>query len=141
LGIDYSRPMLELARSQEPLVTVMQGDATALPLRDASVPVLVDGGALLHVRHWQAALAEYSRVAEAVVLHSVSVTRTHPTTNLRKRAYGHWVHEAVINEDELVDALRAVGLYPRQRQPSIHYDLGPIIGIPTSAQTWTCLRR
>lgn len=78
IGVDNSAAMLALA-GPRPL---MRAEAGALPVSTASVDVVVDGSALIHVMDWQQALAEQARAARmGVILHSVTITEA-PTTYL-----------------------------------------------------------
>lgn len=64
IGLDLSRPMMERLRAKQTTeaIHLIEGDATRLPLPDASVDAVV----VVHVFHavnpWEAALAEIRRV-------------------------------------------------------------------------------
>lgn len=62
IGLDLSRPMMEVLRAKDGTVPLVEGDATRLPFPDDSV----DAAYAAHVLHlipaWEAALAELARV-------------------------------------------------------------------------------
>jgi ubiquinone/menaquinone biosynthesis C-methylase UbiE len=61
VGLDYSRGMLDALRARTGDVACVHGDANALPVRDASVDVVVAAWMLYHV-DLSRALPEYARV-------------------------------------------------------------------------------
>lgn len=63
LGIDSSPPAIERASAAEPWADFIIGDATSLPLRDASVNVIVAVGSLEHIYNFEQAMREVVRVA------------------------------------------------------------------------------
>ena len=62
VGVDLSEAMLAFARSRLPDVELVAGDATALPLADASFDAYVAAFVLLHLGRPEHAVAEAARV-------------------------------------------------------------------------------
>jgi SAM-dependent methyltransferase len=62
VGIDFSETMLAYARAHVPGVDFVHGDATALPLEDASFDAVVAAFLLLHLGTPERAVAEAGRV-------------------------------------------------------------------------------
>jgi SAM-dependent methyltransferase len=62
VGLDLSETMLEFARARVPDVKFVHGDATALPLPDASFDAVVAAFVLLHLGVPERAVAEAGRV-------------------------------------------------------------------------------
>jgi len=61
-GLDFSRPMLEVARRECPTVTFDEGDAEALPYADATFDAIVCNFGIHHVPQPRVALREAYRV-------------------------------------------------------------------------------
>ncbi len=138
VGVDYSFAMVAGAQADFPELPVVNADATALPFADGAVPIVVDGGMLIHVPNWRAALAEEYRVArDHLVLHTVTTTDD-PTRLIRKRAYGYWVPEVLFNAAELREELRRSRFAVVGTWPSIDYDLSDVLGIETRSESWLC---
>ncbi len=141
IGLDSSSAALTYARHVEDAMRLVAADALRLPLRDRSVSVVLDGGALIHIPKWEDALREECRVAaRAVILHSVTVTDASPTAFLTKRAYGYVVPEVVIARSDLEAVIAECGFIVECALPGITYDLQPVVGIPTVSETWVCRR-
>ena len=142
VGLDLSEASLALARHSLPATPLVLSDSGALALRAQSVDVVLDGAALMHTPQWEASVREQCRVArEAVILHTVTVCDSGPTTVLTKRAYGHVVPELVLARDALEDAISSCGFAVVTSVPGLEYDLTHVIGRPTSSETWLCRRR
>jgi SAM-dependent methyltransferase len=62
VGIDFSAPMVELARRRFPELQFQEGDAQSLPLADASLDAAVMNFGLLHLAEPERALTEAHRV-------------------------------------------------------------------------------
>ncbi len=135
-GLDIAPSMIELALRDYPGRRMVVGSAYELPFDDASIDVVLDGVALLHMSDWVRALHEYARVARiGVVLHGLTLTES-ATTRFGKYAYGQPSVEYVFNRDEISTACIAAGLTHTATFPGLDYDLGPYIGIPSVSQTW-----
>jgi ubiquinone/menaquinone biosynthesis C-methylase UbiE len=93
-----------MARSYYPCARFEVGDGAALRFDDASFPIVVSSGVLLHVQNYAAHIAEAARVAsDIVVLHRTPMYRTAPTAHFKKLAYGVETFELRFHEDELLD--------------------------------------
>lgn len=136
-GVDISAAMIDLAREHYPRRTFVVGNAYALEFADASVEVLLDGVALLHMPGWGLAIKEYARVARtAVILHGLTLTDSAPTTKFAKYAYGQPALEFVFNRQELLAHCGAAGLSLIHTEGGLDYDLEPYIGIASASETW-----
>ena len=142
VGVDRSVAAVSLASTVYPWLSLCAADATGLPLLDRSHDVVLDGGALAHIPQWEETVREECRVArEAVVFHTVTITDTTPTAYFTKRAYGYVVPELALSRSEFTAAIRDNGFECTATFAGIDYDLEPMIGIPTSSETWVCRRR
>lgn len=136
-GLDISPAMIELARLHYPGRTFEEGSAYDLPQPAESVDIVLDGVALIHMPGWQAAIAEYARVARrAVVLHGVTLTDSAPTTRFAKFAYGQPAIEFVFNRTELLERVNGLGLTVEETFAGLDYDLQAYLGIPSVSETW-----
>ncbi len=137
VGVDASQAMLDLARTRNPSVEFVEGNALALPFADDSFDVVIDGAALIHIGDERRAMAEYARVARAVVvLQSVTCCESSANTAFTKRAYGEPVREYVYSRQLLVKAVEAVGMRVDVVLPGLDYDLQKHIGVKTVSETW-----
>jgi demethylmenaquinone methyltransferase / 2-methoxy-6-polyprenyl-1,4-benzoquinol methylase len=62
VGLDFSEPMLERARSKDPAVAWVRGDVLALPFEQASFDAVTIGFGLRNVEDLEAALRELRRI-------------------------------------------------------------------------------
>lgn len=140
-GIDYSPAMIERARARYPSVPFAIGDATRLNYGDRAFDIVFNGVSLMHILDYQAAIAESARVARsACVFHSVPVFPDHATTYIHKYAYGSPVVEMVFSRDELLQLFRKNGLILHRSWASIPYDVAELVGAPSHAETFLCMR-
>lgn len=110
-GVDYSEAMIRMARAYYPGIRFDVGDGAALPLRDASVPLVVTSAVIMHVEGYAEHIREASRVAsEVVVLHRTPMSRTSPTSRWKKKAYGVETMEFRFNEADLLRLCTIAGL-------------------------------
>jgi len=136
-GIDLSPAMIGVAQEHYPDRTFLVGSAYDLPFADASIDIVFDGVALIHMPGWSKALAEYARVARHhVILHGVTITDTSPTTEFAKYAYGQPSLEFVFNRSELLAECSRNGLNHTDVIPGLEYDLQKFIGIRSTEETW-----
>lgn len=138
-GIDRNAPMIELARRTRPGHTFAIADATRLPHGDASVDIVMNGVSLMHIMDYEAAIAESRRVARRFcIFHTAPLLARRPTTFLKKLGYGRPMAEVILNEGELRLLFARHGLLVRQIWRSIPYDLGALLGEPTTTKTFLC---
>lgn len=136
-GVDYSDAMIARARASYPPAAFEVADATSLPYADGAFDVVFNGVSLMHIIDYQAAIREAARVAARYcVLHSVPVFRDHPTTFLRKYAYGAPVVEVVFRKQELIDLCRNAGLRLEREWPGIPYDVYEATGHHSTTETY-----
>lgn len=110
-GVDYSAPLVDLARRCNPGVPFLVGDATALPCPDRSVDLVFSGTVILHVPEWERVVSESARVARrAVVFHKTPVVPGRETIWLAKRAYGIEVVELAFGREALEESFAKNGL-------------------------------
>ena len=113
VGVDYSRPLIDMARDYYPNAELVVADGSALPLSDNSVQVAISSSVLLHVMDWQAHIREAARVASrTVVLHRTPVCRRSATRYMSKQAYGVETVELIFAEQELLGCCVDAGLEP-----------------------------
>jgi SAM-dependent methyltransferase len=140
VGIDYAQPMVAFGRACYPNGRFIIGDATRLPLRDASCDVLVSGTVLMHLLGYGQAIEESRRVTRRwCIFHTVPATTQRETTILTKAAYGSRVVEILLNERELLEIFGRVGLSIRRTFDNIRHEyLDDVAGEPVTAKTYLC---
>ncbi|HEV7879908.1 class I SAM-dependent methyltransferase [Bradyrhizobium sp.] len=136
-GIDYSDAMIARARARSPSTAFEVADATKLPYADGAFDIVFNGVSLMHIIGYQAAIRETARVAAGYcVFHTVPVFHDHPTTFLRKYAYGAPVVEVVFSKQELMQLCRDAGLRLEREWPSIPYDVSEATGHQSTTETY-----
>lgn len=136
-GLDYSGAMIERARANYPGAAFESADATRLPFADGAFDVVFNGVSLMHIIDYAAAVREAARVAARFcVFHSVPVFHDHPTTFLKKYAYGAPVVEVIFGKQELMALCHDVGLVPAREWQCLPYDLYDVTGHHTTSETW-----
>lgn len=140
-GVDYSDAMIARARAQYPLAAFEVADATRLPYNEAAFDVVFNGVSLMHIVDYPAVIREAARVASRYcVFHTVPVFADHPTTYLRKYAYGAPVVEVVFGKPELMSLCRAAGLRLEREWASTPYDVHGATGHHSSTETYLFAR-
>jgi radical SAM superfamily enzyme YgiQ (UPF0313 family)/SAM-dependent methyltransferase/predicted SAM-dependent methyltransferase len=110
-GLDYSLPLIALARDYYPTAKISVADGGDLPCKDSSYDVVISSCILLHVTDYRRHIKETARVARDVVIaHRTPVCRDQATRYLTKRAYGEETVELVFNENELLSIFAENGL-------------------------------
>lgn len=138
-GVDKSQALIDMARRNHPGVRFDAADAAQLPYPDASVDIVFNGVALMHIVDYSTAVVEARRVARRwCVFHTTPVLRRRPTTFLAKDAYGRPVAEVIVNEAELRLLFARNGLAVRKVWESIPYDLAAVLGERTPTLTFLC---
>ena len=136
-GVDYSDAMIERARARYPPASFEVADATRLPYADGAFDIVFNGVSLMHIIDYQTAIREAARVAARYcVFHSVPVFDDHPTTYLRKYAYGAPVVEVVFGKQDLMSLCQAAGLRLEAEWPGIAYDVSAVTGHHSSTVTY-----
>lgn len=116
IGLDYSEPMIELARQIYPSLRWELADQRDLPVGNDAWDMVMNGAALLHLMDgddWLLTLREAKRVAKRwVFLHRVPV-RTQPfkaSKTIEKDAYGTLIRERHVGQRELLQQLAMLKL-------------------------------
>jgi SAM-dependent methyltransferase len=110
-GVDYSEPLIEMARQYYPKARFDVADGSALPYRDRQFHCAISSCVLLHTPNFREHIRETVRVADRfVAVHRTPICRTRPTQFLRKFAYGIETVELLFNEREILDAFLQEGL-------------------------------
>jgi ubiquinone/menaquinone biosynthesis C-methylase UbiE len=136
-GIDYSDAMIASARAHYPLAAFDVADATKLPYPDGAFDIVFNGVSLMHIVDYRAAIQEAARVAARYcIFHGVPVFSDHPTTYLRKYAYGAPVVEIVFSKQEVMTLCRDAGLRLEREWPCLPYDVFEATGQHSSSETY-----
>jgi len=121
-GVDYSQPLITMARDYYAKPSFVAADGGMLPFRSHGFPIVVSSCILLHVADYGQHIKETARVSgKYVVAHRTPVSRRGPTQYYRKRAYGVETLEIVFQEEELLDKFAENGL-KRINQIEYHTD-------------------
>lgn len=110
-GVDYSEPLISMAKSHYPSARFKVADGSRLPFKDREFAIVVSGGVLLHVPNYAEHIAESCRVAKRIVVaHRTPVCRNTPTRYLKKFGYGVEMVELVFNEKEILSIFSSNGM-------------------------------
>lgn len=110
-GVDYSSPLVAMAREFYPQAVFEEADGAALPFEDRRFHCAISSCVLLHTPNWTDHVKETIRVADRyVAVHRTPVCRTHPTHFLKKFAYGVETVELRFNEAAFLQAFLQEGL-------------------------------
>jgi ubiquinone/menaquinone biosynthesis C-methylase UbiE len=139
VGLDNSLAMIGLALKRYSNYPFVVGDATALPFPDGAVDTVLNGVSLMHILHYELAIAESRRVARRwCIFHTVPVLQRRETTVLRKRAYGRMIIEIIFNQEQLHNLLELRGLAVRHVLDSVPYNLEAVLNERTVTRTYVC---
>ena len=109
-GVDYSSPLIEMAKDYYPGVAFEVADGAQLPYPAGTFRFVISGCVLLHVPDYPDHIRETVRVAgEYIVVHRTPVSRRRATQCSRKLAYGVETVELAFNEAEFIDLFRQAG--------------------------------
>jgi len=110
-GVDYSAPLISMAKNYYPRAKFYVADGAHLPFENEQFPMAISSCILLHVPNWQEHIKETVRVSQRVVIvHRTPVCRKRPTQYLKKFAYGVETVELTFNEEELLSQFKKNGL-------------------------------
>jgi SAM-dependent methyltransferase len=110
-GVDYSWPLVAMARDYYDKPSFIAADGGILPFRSGGFPIVISSCILLHVADYGQHIKETARVSEKyVVAHRTPVCRKRPTRRYRKQAYGVETLEIVFHEEELLSLFAENGL-------------------------------
>lgn len=111
IGVDFNLGMLSMARQYYPGLSVGRMDLRWLAVRDASVDLVMSGAAIVHIREWDAALKELTRVTRKwLLLHRTLVCKSTPTSVSVERHYEKDVYRVRISEAELLALIGTLGM-------------------------------
>lgn len=103
IGVDYSEPLISMAKNYYPKATFYVADGASLPFNNNQFFIVISSCILLHTPNYQEHIAETARVAEKyVVAHRTPICRRRPTQYLKKFAYDVETVELRFNENELL---------------------------------------
>lgn len=110
-GVDYSEPLISMARDYYPQAEFVVADGANLPFSDSQFIAAISSGVLIHVPNYRRHIAETARVAkEFVVAHRTPVCRKRATQYFKKFAYGIETVELCFNENEILSEFVSHGL-------------------------------
>lgn len=109
-GVDYSEPLIRMAKDFYPLANFHVADGAHLPFAARSFPIVISSCVLLHVPNYQEHILETARVADKyIVAHRTPVCKVGVTSYQKKFAYGVETVELVFNERELLAMFESYG--------------------------------
>ncbi len=109
-GIDFSKPLLDMAKNYYPKAKFCNADGANTPFVDRHFDIVISSCVLLHVKQYFSHLIETTRIADKfVVLHRTPVSRQRETRFYNKTAYGIDTFEIRFNENEIVLAVINLG--------------------------------
>ena len=110
-GVDYSMPLISMARDYYPNAQFHVADGANLPFDNEKFFIAISSCILLHCPNYSQHIAETARVAKQfVVAHRTSVCRKRETQFLKKFAYGVETVELLFNEDQIITEFVSNGL-------------------------------
>lgn len=110
-GVDYSQPMIDMARGYYPDTTFFTADGANLFFADRKFQIVISSCILLHVPNWRQHVYETVRVADKYVVASrTPVCRQSSTRYMKKYAYDVETVELLFNEAEIVREFQLNGL-------------------------------
>ncbi len=110
-GVDYSEPLIFMAKNYYPKAEFVVADGTNLPFEDGQFPIVISSCILLHVPNYPQHITETARVAgEFIVAHRTPICRQKPTQYFKKFAYDVETIELRFNENEVISEFASNGL-------------------------------
>ena len=103
IGVDYSEPMIKMAREFYPNAEFHVADGANLPFANKEIEIVISGCILLHVPNYVDHIKETVRVANSwVIVHRLPVRKNNPTKFQKKMAYQVETVELIFNEGEII---------------------------------------
>jgi len=115
-GVDYSEPLISMARDYYPATHFCLADGAQMPFRQSNFDIVISSCVLLHVLNFREHIREAARVARRhVVCHRTPVCRQKRTQYQKKLGYGLEMVELLFNEGDLLADFAAEGLQLLQK--------------------------
>ncbi len=112
-GVDYSEPLISMAKDYYPRAIFFTADGADLPFSDNQFDIVISSCILLHTPDYRKHISETARVAKRyVVAHRTPICRRRPTQYFKKFAYGVETVELRFNEKELLSEFTQNKLKP-----------------------------
>ncbi|WP_265552233.1 glycosyltransferase family protein [Trichlorobacter lovleyi] len=122
-GVDYSQPMIDMARQYYPKASFFCCDRASLFFADRQFEVVISSCVLLHVADYRQHIFETTRVAQQyLVVARTPICKRRTTQYLKKFAYGIETVELIFNEGEL---LKEFELHGFRLHEAIEYQTTP----------------
>ncbi len=110
-GVDFNGGMVRMARQCYPRLPLARMDLRNLAVFDASFDLVMSGAAIVHVKEWDVAARELSRVTRRwLMLHRTLVYKAKATSVNTERHYDTDVYRVRINEEELLALMANQGM-------------------------------
>lgn len=110
-GVDYSEPLISMAKRYYVSPQFQVADGANLPFHDEQFHIAISSCILLHVPDYQKHIRETVRVAQQyVVVHRTPICKHTPTQLFKKYAYGVETMELRFNEKEFLEEFCQAGL-------------------------------
>ncbi len=110
-GVDYSEPLISMAKSYYPSPTFHVANGENLPFLDGQFQIAISSCILLHVPEYREHIRETARVAQDyVVAHRTPVCKKTPTQLFKKYAYEIETVELRFHEKEFLEEFYEAGL-------------------------------
>jgi len=128
-GMDFNQGMLQLARQKYPQLRLARMDLRNVGWLDQSFDVVLSGAVIVHIREWQEAVVELSRVAKKwLVLHRTVVYLEKPSFIRVEHHYDVDVYRVFIEERELISLLRGLGFRLNLKVDCNEGEVNPDVG-------------
>jgi ubiquinone/menaquinone biosynthesis C-methylase UbiE len=110
-GVDYSEPLISMAKDYYPKANFYVADGSNLPFKNDQFYIVISSCVLLHTPNYEEQIKETARVAERyVIAHRTPISRHRETQYFKKYAYGVETVEIRYNEKEIVSEFEKNGL-------------------------------
>ena len=110
-GVDYSEPLISMAKEYYPKAKFHVADGADLPFDDEQFYVVISSTILQHISDFKQHIRETVRTAQRyVVVHRMPVCRRRPTQYLKKFGYGVEMLQIFFNEAEILSEFKSNGL-------------------------------
>jgi ubiquinone/menaquinone biosynthesis C-methylase UbiE len=110
-GVDYSEPMINMARDYYSRPNFYVADGAQMPFENKKFDITISSCVILHTPNYREHIRETIRVASKyVIFHRTPICRVRPTQYFKKYAYEVETVELMFNEGELFDIFSNYGL-------------------------------